>query len=109
MEKVIKFNNEPVNLRFFLYNDLRVGILMTHNETGQLLGNATLNMPSSIPNTEIIVKSYGDVNVGLYEALLEYDIINPVRRMTEVGYNKAHVCKLNERIYSHMMKHVKKQ
>lgn len=102
MEKEIIFRGEKITLKFFCYNDGRIGILMIHSETNKLWGNATLNLNCNIKNNEILVKSYGDSNYGLYEILLENNIINQCRRMFEIGLNKAHVCEVNEFIYKKM-------
>lgn len=100
MEKKIIFRDEPINLKFFIYNDGRVGFLMQHSESNEFWGNGSLQLECNIPNTEIIVKSYKN-NIGLYECLLENNIIKPYRRMMQIGADLAHVCELEKSILNH--------
>jgi hypothetical protein len=102
MKKQVIFRGEPIDLTFFLYNDRKTGILMVHAGDNQFWGNATLNMESTIKKNEIIVKSYGDANKGLYEVLLENEIVKPFRRMLQVGLNSAHICELGDKIVAEL-------
>jgi hypothetical protein len=100
LKKEIKFRNEPITLNFFCYNDGRIGFLMVNSETNEFLGNGSLQLECNIPNTEIIVKSYRN-NIGLYECLLENNIIKSYRRMMQIGNDLAHVCELEESILNY--------
>jgi hypothetical protein len=94
----IIYRGEPITLRFFNYNNGRTGILMLHAKDGSFWGPATVNLDCNIPNSEIIVKDYGDSATGLYDVLLKNEIVEPYRRTMDIGGNKAKVCKLHPRI-----------
>lgn len=91
----IEFKGYLMELTVFLYNRGRVGMLMTEKWTKQFHGSITINMDCNIPNNEILLKNYNE-NIGIYEALLERNIINPLKRKIRIGNNEAYVCSLTK-------------
>lgn len=95
MDINFKFRGEDLILRFFKYNGGRIGMLMIHKDSNQLWGSATLNVDSlSINSKEVIIRDYHNTQ-GIYNALLEAEIIMAKRRDYMVGINVAKICKLH--------------
>lgn len=95
----IEFKGNPIELNFFNYSDGKIGIMMSHCDTKDSWGNATLNMPSDLKENEVIIKDY-DANRGLYKCLLDNKVINPYRKTISVGLKEAQVCELTDLIYA---------
>lgn len=92
-----KFNEEDLVLKFFKYNNFKIGILILYKD-GNLWGPATLNVEDArVKKNEIIVKDY-DMNYGLYDALINANIINYKRKDLIVGVKTAKICKLKDEI-----------
>lgn len=95
MKIKIKFRLEDIELDFFNYSDGNIGIMMNHIDTGQSWGNVTVNVENlRLPHNEVLIKNWHS-NKGIYEALLEQEIIMSKRRDCLVGINKAIVCSLH--------------
>lgn len=100
----IKFRGEKIDLKFFRYNNNKIGALMTHKETNSLWGPATVNLDTAqLKSDEIIVKDYHN-NKGLYKSLLEQNIVIASRRDLIIGYETAKICKLHPVILSKLNK-----
>lgn len=93
--KVVNFNNNKCFIKVRPYNSGRLFMSLIDSEDGYAVCRVTLDIDAiPIMDDMIIVKSYSE-NEGLYEALLESDIIKKAERKFEVGHEFALVCFLN--------------
>lgn len=99
MNKIeIEIENEIVTFKPFFYKSGKIGLMMkSENESSRFNGNATLNTDNNLSKNEIIVKSY-DNNRGVYEALLKADLIHSYKAITHIGYKKAQVCQITDKL-----------
>lgn len=90
---MIKLNGIKYNIKFFLYQNGRQGLMIV-DENGKDYLPATLNMDDvAINDNEIIVKNH-DLNRGVLEALSEAEIITKQFKEKTLGLNKVYICKL---------------
>jgi hypothetical protein len=91
--KRIKFKHWDCKIVLTKYkNNGRTCIQLVNN--GELVLVATTNLEDiGLSVQEVIIKNYSE-NKGIYEVLLENDIIGPVKRFVENGFVKFYICDL---------------
>lgn len=64
---------------------------------GSPVATATVNLSNiALEPTTVLIKNWSE-NAGVYEALLEAEIIEPLKAYVPCGYVKALVCDLSEK------------
>jgi len=90
--KIVLLNGYECFIKVRPYNSGRIYMTLHDLKDGQQVARVTLDI-DDIPHIDhlIIVKSYAE-NKGMYEALIEANIIEECTRKYAVGFEFAHVC-----------------
>lgn len=88
-------HGERVNVKIAKYGNKRPAILI-EDEMGLPYMTASINVPQlELKDDEVVIKDYSE-NEGVYEWLLERNIIQPLHRVHRVGMDiGCPVCVLN--------------
>lgn len=89
-----KWKGENVEVVKIVYSNGRTGLILFERDSPQQIANLTINVDGvKIEEDTVIVKNYSE-NVGLYEWMVENNIVSLFKKKVPVGYSYGLVCKL---------------
>lgn len=92
--KTYKLRGELVSVSTKKYGNNRPAIIITDSE-GLPYMIATVNIPERVlEDNEVIIKDYSE-NEGIYQWLLEKNIIQPMVGTHQMSFERAPICVLN--------------
>lgn len=92
--KEIEFKGEKCIVKKFHYSTGNLGLKLVSKEDGMPVMSCTICMNNSLRENQVIIKDYSE-NKGIYNALLENNLIKAYSRRVTVGLEYGLVCNLN--------------
>lgn len=94
MKKIVVWNNQECNIKYFYYSNGRKGMFLINIKTKKQIAVCTLNIDNyTFEKNEVIIKNY-DSNSGMYEILHNANILKYTKKRIPIGYNYGLICKL---------------
>lgn len=94
MNKQITFIGWKCDVKFFTYQNGRTAIQLFDSNDHEPVCTATVNLPDApLPDGYVFIKDWSE-NAGIYDALLNANIIGPVEGLYPTGHVAALMCPL---------------
>lgn len=96
----VEYLDEICKIQVGEYNNGGLIALQLIDEWGMPVATCTCNS-LFLEKDEVAIKNWSE-NYGIYEALLDSNIIEEKHRNIDIGYNSAPVCRLSEEVLTHI-------